>query len=51
MEGQRHFGYKVCLSCVPVASPFLDWEPGSPMAALGSVYEKSGCDGFKNKSQ
>lgn len=48
IEGQRHFRYKVSSSCVPVASPFLDKEP---LAALGSVYEESGCDGFKNKSQ
>lgn len=36
---------------VTIASPCLLWEPGCPMAELGSVYEESGYDSLKNKSQ
>lgn len=38
-------------SYVTVASTCLLWEPDCPTAELGSVYEESGCDSFKNKSQ
>lgn len=37
--------------CSFVASPCLLWEPGCSIAELGSVYEESGYDSFKNKSQ